>query len=172
MASVNKVILVGNLGKDPELRYMPDGSPVANFSLATSSSWKDKASGEKREETEWHRCVVYGKLAEIVSEYGKKGREVYASGRLKTRKWQDQSGADKYATEIVVDEFQLLGSNGQANQQPQGNASQGQRAQSGARSSNNPAQQQAQNNRASAPQQPAGRPVHSYAGLDDDDKPF
>ena len=109
MASVNKVILVGNLGKDPDVRYLPDGGAVVNLALATSSSWKDKNTGEKREETEWHRVVIYGRLAEIAGEYCKKGRSVYIEGRLKTRKWQDQSGVDKYTTEIVADQMQLLG---------------------------------------------------------------
>jgi single-strand DNA-binding protein len=109
MASVNKVILVGNLGKDPDVRYLPDGGAVVNLALATSSSWKDKNTGEKREETEWHRVVIYGRLAEIVGEYCKKGRSVYIEGRLKTRKWQDQSGVDKYTTEIIADQMQLLG---------------------------------------------------------------
>lgn len=109
MASVNKVILVGNLGKDPEVRYLPDGGAVVNLSLATTSNWRDKASGEKREETEWHRVVMYGRLAEIAGEYCRKGRSIYVEGRLKTRKWQDQSGVDKYTTEIVADQMQLLG---------------------------------------------------------------
>lgn len=110
MASVNKVILVGNLGKDPDVRYLPDGGAVVNLALATSSNWKDKNTGEKREETEWHRVVIYGRLAEIAGEYCKKGRPVYIEGRLKTRKWQDQSGVDKYTTEIIADQMQLLGS--------------------------------------------------------------
>lgn len=109
MASVNKVILVGNLGKDPEVRYLPDGGAVVNLSLATTSNWRDKNSGEKREETEWHRVVMYGRLAEIAGEYCRKGRSIYVEGRLKTRKWQDQSGVDKYTTEIVADQMQLLG---------------------------------------------------------------
>lgn len=110
MASVNKVILVGNLGRDPEVRYSPDGSAICNVSLATTSTWKDKASGEKREDTEWHRIVFYNKLAEIAGEYLKKGRSVYIEGRLKTRKWQDKdTGADRYATEIVADQMQMLG---------------------------------------------------------------
>ncbi|MFN4327259.1 MAG: single-stranded DNA-binding protein [Limnobacter sp.] len=109
MASVNKVILVGNLGKDPDVRYLPDGGAVVNMSLATTSSWKDKNSGEKKEETEWHRVVIYGRLAEIAGEYCKKGRSVYIEGRLKTRKWTDQSGQDRYTTEIVADQMQLLG---------------------------------------------------------------
>ena len=108
MASVNKVILVGNLGRDPEVRYSPDGAAICNMSIATTSSWKDKASGEKREETEWHRVVMYNRLAEIAGEYLKKGRSVYIEGRLKTRKWQDKdTGADRYSTEIVADQMQL-----------------------------------------------------------------
>lgn len=111
MASVNRVTLVGNAGKDPELRYTPEGSAICNLSIATTSSWKDKASGEKKEETEWHRLVSYGKLAEIMGEFIKKGKSIYVEGRLKTRKWQDKdTGADRYSTEIVVDQMQLLGS--------------------------------------------------------------
>lgn len=113
MASVNKVILVGNLGKDPEVRYSPEGSALCNISIATTSQWKDKASGEKREETEWHRCVMYGRLAEIAGKFLKKGRSVYIEGRLKTRKWQDKdTGADRYSTEIVADQMQMLGGKG------------------------------------------------------------
>ena len=110
MASVNKVILVGNLGRDPEVRYSPDGAAICNVSIATTSQWKDKASGERREETEWHRVVMYNRLAEIAGEYLKKGRPVYIEGRLKTRKWQDKdTGADRYATEVVADQMQMLG---------------------------------------------------------------
>jgi single-strand DNA-binding protein len=110
MASVNKVILVGNLGRDPEVRYSPDGAAICNVSIATTSQWKDKASGEKREETEWHRVVMYNRLAEIAGEYLKKGRSVYIEGRLKTRKWQDkETGADRYSTEVVADQMQMLG---------------------------------------------------------------
>jgi len=110
MASVNKVIIVGNLGRDPEVRYSPEGSAICNLSLATTSQWKDKASGEKREETEWHRVVMYNRLAEIAGEYLKKGRAMYVEGRLKTRKWQDKdTGADRYSTEIVADQMQMLG---------------------------------------------------------------
>jgi single-strand DNA-binding protein len=110
MASVNKVILVGNLGRDPEVRYSPDGAAICNMSIATTSQWKDKSSGEKREETEWHRVVTYNRLAEIAGEYLKKGRSVYIEGRLKTRKWQDKdTGADRYSTEIVADQMQMLG---------------------------------------------------------------
>ncbi len=110
MASVNKVILVGNLGRDPETRYAPSGGAICNVSIATTRNWKDRATGEKREETEWHRVVFYDRLAEIAGEYLKKGRPVYVEGRLKTRKWQDKEGHDKYTTEIIAEEMQLLGS--------------------------------------------------------------
>lgn len=117
---VNKVILVGNLGNDPEVKYLPNGGAVANFTLATSESWKDKSTGENKEQTEWHRCVAYKRLAEVVGEYCKKGSKIYVEGQLKTRKWQDQSGQDRYTTEIVVREMQMLDSrqSGQP-QQPQ-----------------------------------------------------
>ncbi len=109
MASINKVILIGNLGKDPEVRYTPNGAAICNIGIATTRSWKDKTSGEKVEETEWHRVVFYDRLAEIAGEYLKKGRPVYVEGRLKTRKWQDKEGVEKYTTEIVADNMQLLG---------------------------------------------------------------
>ncbi len=109
MASVNKVILVGNLGADPETRYMPNGDAVANIRLATTESWKDKATGEKREMTEWHRVVFYRKLAEIVGQYLKKGSSVYVEGRIRTRKWQDKEGQERYTTEIEANEMQMLG---------------------------------------------------------------
>lgn len=109
MASVNKVILVGNLGKDPEVRYMPSGDAITNINLATTDSWKDK-NGEKQERTEWHKVAFFGKLAEIAGEYLKKGSQVYVEGRLQTRKWQDKEGQDRYTTEIVADRMQMLGS--------------------------------------------------------------
>ena len=109
MASINKVILVGNLGRDPETRYMPDGGAVTNVSIATTDTWKDKTSGEKKEATEWHRVVFFNRLAEIAGEYLKKGSQVYVEGRLRTRKWQDKEGQDKYSTEIVCDTMQMLG---------------------------------------------------------------
>jgi single-strand DNA-binding protein len=112
MASVNKVILVGNLGRDPETRYSPDGAAITNVSLATTSQWKDKNTGEKKEETEWHRVAFFGRLAEIAGEYLKKGSQVYVEGRLRTRKWQDKEGQDRYTTEIVADAMQMLGSRG------------------------------------------------------------
>ena len=110
MASVNKVILVGNLGADPETRYTQGGDAVCNIRLATTDSYKDKTSGEKREVTEWHRVVFYNRLAEIAGEYLKKGRSIYVEGRLKTRKWTDKEGRDNYTTEVVAEQMQLLGS--------------------------------------------------------------
>jgi single-strand DNA-binding protein len=109
MASVNKVILIGNLGRDPELRYMTNGDAVCNINLATTDSWSDKASGERREATEWHRIVIYRKLAEIAGQYLKKGAQVYFEGRLRTRKWQDKDGVDRYTTEIEATEMKMLG---------------------------------------------------------------
>ncbi len=109
MASVNKVILVGNLGRDPEVRYSPDGSAIANFSVATTDTWKDKTTGERKENTEWHRIVFFGKTAEIVAQYLKKGSSVYVEGALRTRKWTDKEGQEKYTTEIVGDRMQMLG---------------------------------------------------------------
>jgi len=109
---INKVILIGNLGRDPEVRYMPSGSAVANVSVATSDSWRDKQSGELQERTEWHNVVFFGKLAEIAGEYLKKGSKVFVEGSLRTRKWQDKAGADRYTTEIVANEMQMLDSRG------------------------------------------------------------
>lgn len=110
MASVNKVILMGNLGRDPETRFTANGAAVCNLRIATTRSWKDKASGDRREETEWHSVVLYDRLAEVAGEYLRKGRPVYVEGRLQTRKWQDKEGQDRYTTEIVATEMQLLGS--------------------------------------------------------------
>jgi single-strand DNA-binding protein len=109
---INKVILVGNLGRDPEVRYMPSGGAVTNITLATSESWKDKNTGQQQERTEWHRVVLFGRLGEIAGEYLRKGSQVFIEGRLQTRKWQDQSGQDRYTTEIVANEMQMLGSRG------------------------------------------------------------
>jgi single-strand DNA-binding protein len=114
MASVNKVILVGNLGADPETRYLPSGDAVANIRLATTDRYKDKASGEFKELTEWHRVAFFGRLAEIVNEYLKKGSSVYIEGRIRTRKWTDQQGQERYSTEIVADQMQMLGGRGGA----------------------------------------------------------
>ena len=112
MAGVNKVIIVGNLGNDPEVRYAQSGAAIANISVATSDSWKDKTTGEKQERTEWHRIVMFNRLGEIAGEYLKKGSKVYIEGKLQTRKWQDQSGQDRYSTEIVADQMQMLDSRG------------------------------------------------------------
>src|SRR3954463_12961002 len=110
MASVNKVILVGNLGRDPETRYAPEGGAICNISVATTDTWKDKTSGEKQERTEWHRVVFFNRLAEIAGEYLKKGSQVYVEGSLRTRKWQDKEGQERYTTEIVAERMQMLGS--------------------------------------------------------------
>ena len=159
MASVNKVILIGNLGRDPEVRYTPSGAAICNVTIATSRNWKAKDSGEKMEETEWHRVVFYDRLAEIAGEYLKKGRPVYVEGRLKTRKWQDKDGVEKYTTEIIAEQMQLLGSR-------EGMGS-------------GPDEGGAPRERASAPQRPAAgnRPApasKSSTGFDDmdDDIPF
>jgi single-strand DNA-binding protein len=112
MASLNKVMLIGNLGADPEVRYLPSGDAVTSIRIATTEAWKDKSSGEKKEETEWHRIAFFGKLAEIAGEYLKKGSQVYVEGRIKTRKWQDKEGQDRYTTEVVADRMQLLGGRG------------------------------------------------------------
>ena len=142
---VNKVILVGNLGKDPEVRYLPSGGAVANFSIATSESWKDKATGENKEKTEWHSISIFGKLAEIAGEYLRKGSQVYIEGALQTRKWQDQSGNDRYTTEVVAQGFngvmQMLGGKQEGQQQ---------------NPKNQPAPQQAQGGFNQAPQQQQG----------------
>ena len=121
-SGINKVIVLGNIGKDPETKFMPNGNAVTNVSIATSESWKDKTTGQKQEKTEWHNVVFFNKLAEIAGEYLRKGSKVYIEGQLRTRKWQDQSGNDRYSTEIVASEMQMLDSKpnegGQARQQP------------------------------------------------------
>jgi len=109
---INKVIIVGNVGGDPETRYMPSGSAVTNLTIATNESWKDKKTGEQKERTEWHRVAMFNRLAEIAAEYLRKGSQVYIEGKLRTRKWQDKSGNDRYTTEIVADEMQMLGGRG------------------------------------------------------------
>jgi single-strand DNA-binding protein len=109
---INKVILVGNLGADPETRYMPSGSAVTNLSIATSESWKDKQTGEQKDRTEWHKVAMFNRLAEISAEYLRKGSQVYIEGKLRTRKWQDKSGQDRWTTEIIADEMQMLGGRG------------------------------------------------------------
>ena len=115
MAGVNKVIILGNLGNDPEVRYMPNGEPVANISIATSETWNDKNTGEKREKTEWHRVIAYRRTAEIIGQYTRKGSKLYVEGKLQTRKWTDNNGVDRYTTEIIADSVQLLDSRGDGN---------------------------------------------------------
>ena len=169
---VNKVILVGNLGKDPEIRYLPSGGAVANFSIATSESWKDKSTGEQKEKTEWHNISIFGKLAEIAGEYLRKGSQVYIEGALQTRKWQDQNGNDRYSTDVVLNGFdckmQMLGgkSDNQGGQQ--------QAPQQQHQGGYNQAQQQKQPMQQQAPQQ--GQQQQAKApDLDegwDDDIPF
>ncbi len=166
---VNKVILVGNLGGDPEVRYMPSGGAVANITIATSETWRDKASGQQREKTEWHRVALFGKVAEVAGEYLRKGSQVYIEGQLQTRKWQDQSGQERYTTEVVVQGFngvmQMLGGNRSGGQrQGQGQQQQGGWGQP----------QQPQQNQQSAPQQPqGGPPQYNEPPMDfDDDIPF
>ncbi|PHM52524.1 single-stranded DNA-binding protein [Xenorhabdus sp. KK7.4] len=151
---VNKVILIGNLGQDPEVRYIPNGGAVANITLATSETWRDKQSGEMKEKTEWHRVVIFGKLAEIAGEYLKKGSQIYIEGQLQTRKWQDQQGQDRYSTEVVVNiggTMQMLGARQESQQSPQ----------------QHPRQQQ-QSQGWGKPQQPQSAPPMDF----DDDVPF
>ena len=174
---INKVILVGNLGNDPEIRYMPNGGAVANITIATSDSWRDKATGEQREKTEWHRVVLFGKLAEVAGEYLRKGSQVYVEGQLQTRKWQDQSGQDRYSTEVVVQGFngvmQMLGGRAQGGA-PMGGGQQ-QQQQGGWGQPQQPAQQQQYNapqqQQQQAPQQQ--QPQYNEPPMDfDDDIPF
>ncbi|MCJ8168432.1 single-stranded DNA-binding protein [Atopomonas sediminilitoris] len=163
---VNKVILIGNVGGDPETRYLPNGNAVTNITLATTDSWKDKQTGQPQERTEWHRVVFFGKLAEIAGQYLNKGSQVYVEGRLQTRKWQGQDGQDRYTTEIVVDQggvMQMLGGRGnnEGGQQraPRDNGGYQQQA---------PQQQQQQRPQQQAPQQPAQQPPADYDSFDDD----
>jgi len=120
---INKVILVGNLGADPETRYMPSGSAVTNLSVATSEQWKDKQSGEQKERTEWHKVAMFNRLAEIAAEYLRKGSQVYIEGKLRTRKWQDRDGNDRWTTEIIADEMQMLGGRGGGGSAPMSSGS-------------------------------------------------
>lgn len=169
MASVNKVIIVGNLGRDPEVRYMPSGDAVANIAVATTDKWKDKQSGEQREQTEWHRISFFGKLAEIAGQYLHKGSQVYIEGKLQTRKYTDKDGVEKFATEIKADSMQMLGSRqgGEGGGQ-QGGAPRQQSNQRPQSNGNAPRQgQQGQERQAQQRQQPS-------SGFDDmdDDIPF
>jgi single-strand DNA-binding protein len=129
---INKVILVGNLGADPDTRYMPSGSAVTNISIATSESWKDKTSGDQQERTEWHKVVFFGRLAEIAAEYLRKGSQVYVEGQLRTRKWQDKQGNDRWSTEVVANEMQMLGGRSGASSSPPAMADQRPAAQASA----------------------------------------
>ena len=168
MASVNKVILIGNLGRDPEVRYAPSGAAICNVAIATSRNWKDKTSGERQEETEWHRVVFYDRLAEIAGEYLKKGRPVYVEGRLKTRKWTDKDGVEKYTTEIVADQMQLLGGReGAGGGAGAGGADEGGYANEGAppRPAARPAAAAA---RPAAAPRPAPKSSTGFDGMDDD----
>ncbi|MFG1173094.1 single-stranded DNA-binding protein SSB1 [Erwiniaceae bacterium CAU 1747] len=175
---VNKVILVGNLGQDPEVRYMPNGGAVANITLATSESWRDKQTGETKEKTEWHRVVLFGKLAEVAGEYLRKGSQVYIEGALQTRKWTDQAGVEKYTTEVVVNvggTMQMLGGRGQGGGAPAGGG-QGQNNNNGW---GQPQQPQGGNQFSggaqSRPQQPQqnSAPANNEPPMDfDDDIPF
>ncbi|EGR0671064.1 single-stranded DNA-binding protein [Vibrio vulnificus] len=175
--SVNKVILVGNLGNDPEIRYMPSGGAVANITVATSETWRDKATGEPREKTEWHRVTLYGKLAEVAGEYLRKGSQVYIEGQLQTRKWQDQNGQDRYSTEVVVQGYngimQMLGGRQQQGGAPaMGGAPQQQ--QGGWGQPQQPAAQPSYQKQAPAQQQPMqSQPQYNEPPMDfDDDIPF
>ena len=166
---INKVILVGNLGADPEVRFMPNGNAVANITIATSDSWRDKQSGEQREKTEWHRVVLFGKLAEVAGEYLRKGSQVYIEGQLQTRKWQDQSGQDRYSTEVVVQGFngvmQMLGGKQQGQQQQQHQGGWGQPQQPQQRRNQ---QQSGWGNQQQPPQHQYDEPPMDF----DDDIPF
>lgn len=163
MASVNKVIIVGNLGRDPETRYMPNGEAVTNVAVATTESWKDKNSGDKKEVTEWHRITFYRKLAEIAGQYLKKGSSVYIEGRLQTRKWTDKDGVERYTTEIIADTMQMLGG--------KPGAGGGSASMDDDYGSSAPAPRQSSGGGSSAPR-PAAKPAASNFNDMDDDIPF
>ncbi len=168
MASVNKVIIVGNLGRDPEMRYMPSGDAIANIAVATSYKSKDRNTGEQKETTEWHRISFFGKLAEIVGQYLKKGSSVYVEGRLQTRKYTDKDGVEKYATDIVAEQMQMLGG-----RQDMGGSSHDDSNSGGYESNQNsrpapPAPRQ----QAAPPPRPAPKPAQNFAPMEDDDIPF
>ncbi len=164
MASVNKVILIGNLGKDPEVRYMPSGRAVANVSLATKDTWKDKNTGEKQERTEWHNVAFYSPLAEIVGQYLRKGSSVFVEGRLQTRKWQDKNGQDRYTTEIIANEMKMLGGRGSSG----GSAPFAQEGAEGEPAAASPPQQRS----APAASRPPAAPQPGADNGFDDDIPF
>ncbi len=160
---LNKVMLIGNLGADPEVRYMPTGGAVVNITLATSMRWKDKQSGERKEETEWHRVVFFNRLAEVVGEYLKKGSQIYVEGRLQTRKWQDQNGQDRYTTEIVASEMHMLGSRSGGTADFGGDQSQGGYSAPQSRPASQPQQSAPQHDSGSMPPAPP-----NYDDFDDD----
>ncbi len=160
MASVNKVIIVGNLGRDPETRYMPSGDAMTTIAVATTDSWKDKTSGEKKEQTEWHRITFFGKLAEIAGQYLKKGSQVYVEGSLRTRKYTDKDGVEKYATDIKADTMQMLGSR----QGMGGNAPGGDEYGSSAP----PARQSSGASGSAGASRPASKPAPNFSDMDDD----
>ncbi|HZW22897.1 single-stranded DNA-binding protein [Noviherbaspirillum sp.] len=161
MASVNKVIIVGNLGRDPETRYMPNGDAVTNVAVATTESWKDKNTGEKKELTEWHRITFYRKLAEIAGQYLKKGSQVYVEGRLQTRKWTDKDGVERYTTEIIADTMQMLGSR-------QGMGGGGGGASMDDDYGGAPAPRQSSGGGGGGAARPASRPAPNFSDMDDD----
>ncbi|MEJ7139083.1 single-stranded DNA-binding protein [Amphibiibacter pelophylacis] len=171
MASINKVILIGNLGRDPETRSTPSGAMVCNITLATSRQWKSRDSGERQEETEWHRVVMYDKLAEIAGQYLKKGRPVYIEGRLKTRKWQDKEGRDTYTTEIIADQMQMLGGREDGGSGSMGGGGQRSAPSDADYGSPAPAPRQAPRQQTPASAAPAPAPA-SYSSYEDDDIPF
>jgi single-strand DNA-binding protein len=164
MASVNKVIVMGNLGRDPEVRYTPSGAAICNVSIASTRTWKDKNTGEKQEETEWHRVVFYDRLAEIAGEYLKKGRPVYVEGRLKTRKWQDKEGKENYTTEIIAQEMQLLG--GREGMGQPGGEDGGAGAASGGGGGGSYSRERAP--APAAAKKPAAKPATGFEDMDDD----
>jgi single-strand DNA-binding protein len=158
MASVNKVIIIGNLGRDPETRYMPSGDAMTTIAVATSESWKDKVTGEKKEQTEWHRITFFGKLAEIAGQYLKKGSQVYVEGSLRSRKYTDKDGVEKYATDIKAETMKMLGSRqgmgGSAADEEYGNAP--------------PPRQHAESSNAGSQSRPAPKPASNFNDMDDD----
>ncbi len=160
MASVNKVIVVGNLGRDPETRYMPSGDAMTNIAVATTDKWKDKATGEQKEATEWHRIAFFGKLAEIAGQYLKKGSQVYIEGKLRTRKWTDKDGVEKYTTEIIADSMQMLGSRQGMGGAPMDDGGYGSAPASPARAP------------AAAPARAPAKQAPSMSNMEDDDIPF
>lgn len=167
MASVNKVIIVGNLGRDPETRYMPSGDAIANIAVATTDKWKDKATGEQKESTEWHRVSFFGKLAEIAGQYLKKGSAVYIEGKLRTRKYTDKDGVEKYSTEIIADQMQMLGGRPQGGGGDEGGYGGGSYG-GGAPAPRQAPQQHMGGGPSGGAPRPAPRPAPNFSDMDDD----